>query len=108
MICRGEKFGHNFIQGKCLTCNDPQQTLTVTHRGERYEKEKEKLGEHKIDHSFQAYCIEIRGFFPKEQEKLLWKTFHDYFENDIRKAFRICRDRNILDVKYLRGVLKRL
>jgi len=108
MTCKNQTHGHNFSGGKCLFCGDPQQGLTVTHRGKEYEEEKKELGKHKIDYSFQAYCIEIRGSFPKEQEKLLWKTFHDYFETDIRKAFRVCQDQGILDVKYLRGVLKNI
>ena len=109
MTCRGQTHGHNFSGGKCLSCGDKQVKLILkSKRGERYEEEKKELSKHKIDYSFQAYCLEIRDSFPKDQEKLLWKTFHDYFENDIRKAFRVCQDRNILDVKYLRVVLKNI
>ena len=106
--CKGEKFGHNFLQGKCLSCNDSQQGLTVSYRGKEYEEEKKKLSKIKIESSHQAYAVEIRDNFPKEQEKLLWITFANYQEQDIRQAFRVCRDKGIYDVKYLRGVLRNL
>ena len=108
MTCKGKIRGHNFSAGKCLSCGDSQQGLTVTHRGKEYEEEKKELSKHKIESSHQAYAVEIRGNFPKEQEKLLWITFANYQEQDIRQAFRVCKDKGIYDVKYLRGVLRNI
>ena len=113
MTCRGEKWGHNFIQGICLSCGDSQQGLTITHRGREYEEEKEDLGKRKIEYSFQELGLEMQKHFPKEQRGWMWSLFNPsasggYTENQIRQAFRVCQEKGILDVKYLRGVLKNI
>ena len=102
MNCKNKRFGHNFSNNKCLSCNDPQQTLTVTHRGERYEREKEKLGKHKIDYSFQELYFQMKPHF-----KNFYWIFNKYPENAIRIAFKKRQEEGVYRIDYLLSDLRK-
>ena len=97
MTCKGEKFGHNFLQGKCLSCGDSQQGLTVSYRGREYEEEKKELSKHKIDHSFQELGIEMSKHFKGN----IWWIFNKYPENAIRIAFKKRQEEGVYRIDYL-------
>ena len=104
MTCKNKKWGHNFIGGKCLDCGDRQQTLTVKHRGRKYEEEKKELSKHKIDYEYQEIGVEMSKYFKEN----IWWIFHKYPYPDIRQAFKVCREKGIYTIGYLREVLKRI
>ena len=110
MNCKGQIRGHNYIQGSCLDCSGRQAVATPkkSRKDKEYEKENKELKKHKIDYSFQELGITISQYFPKNQHKWMWSMFYKYSENQIRQAFKVCQEKKIYNIAYLKGVLKNL
>lgn len=103
--CRGERFGHNFSGGKCLSCRDPQQNLTPkSSRGEAYEKEREELRKHKIDYEYQEIGIEMSKYFKEN----IWWLFSKYPYPKIRQAFKKRQEEGVYKISHLLSDLKRI
>jgi hypothetical protein len=64
----------------------------------------------KIEYEFQELGLEMAKFFPKDQHKLMWSLFTrpGYTEDKVRKAFAICERKEVHNVLYLIGIIKKM
>lgn len=72
---------------------------TLKERKEEYEREHPE----KIEFEFQELGIEMKKYFGRN---LFWVFSMDYSVDDIRRAFNICKERDVKNYAYLLGILK--
>lgn len=82
-------------------------------RREAFEAEsKKRLGWKKRapDFEYQELCLEMEQFFPKNEKNIIWTLPFKigYTEEKIRKAFDICKKKNVRSVRYVIGIIKNL
>ena len=69
----------------------------------RAEQFKEKTGGKKVECSFQELGLDLHTYFGRN----VWWLFYKYKEEDIREAYEICKRRDIKNVNYLVGCIRR-
>lgn len=76
---------------------------------EQYSKILKERAEHYkgVKHEFQGIGKDMQEFFPKSQNARIWASFYKYKLEDIKYAFNVCKDRNVQNMSYLIGVIKR-
>ena len=69
--------------------------------------EKYEVGSHRIGEEYQELCLEASEWFPKQHNSLIWSLPHQsyYTDSNMRYALSICKENNIKNPFYLRGIL---
>lgn len=76
---------------------------------EQYVGDLRKRGEENkgIQYEFQAIGKEMVSFFGKKSAALIFSLFYKHHEKKVEEAFNVCRQKNISDIGYLLGILRR-
>lgn len=92
------------LNNRDIECNTKYESLANLMKSEGKVGIVFKKTKHK--HEFQELCEELEPIYGK----LVWTLPHKigFTEYKIRKAHQIAQDRNILEFKYLVGIIKRL